>query len=80
MIGWGLLTLQPSQPLLRILYFSNTRVSVFPEVEEFLIMLYGLPSSFLLDLLFISQAASSSAAPNHCNGDRRVRNRSCHLS
>jgi hypothetical protein len=29
-------TPQPSQPLLRILNLSNTRVSVFPEVEEFL--------------------------------------------
>ncbi len=33
-IGGILLTLQPSQPLLRVLNFSNTRVSVFPEVEE----------------------------------------------
>ncbi|NIO47821.1 MAG: hypothetical protein GTN73_00050 [Candidatus Aminicenantes bacterium] len=37
----GDLTLQPSQPLPGILYLSNTRVSVFPEVEEFLVMLYG---------------------------------------
>lgn len=34
----GLVVLQPSQPLLRILNFSNTRVSVFPEGEEFLIL------------------------------------------
>ncbi len=35
------LTFQPSHPLLRILNLSDTRVSVFPEVEEFLVMLYG---------------------------------------
>jgi hypothetical protein len=35
------LTLQPSQPLLRILNFRNARVSVFPEVEEFLVILDG---------------------------------------
>jgi hypothetical protein len=32
---------QPSQPLLCILNLSKTRISVFPEVEEFLVMLYG---------------------------------------
>jgi len=32
---------QPSQPLLSILNLSNTRVSVFPEVKEFIIILYG---------------------------------------
>ncbi|MCK4824350.1 hypothetical protein KA005_51840, partial [bacterium] len=32
---------QPSQPFPRILNLSNTRVSVFPEVEEFLVMLRG---------------------------------------
>jgi hypothetical protein len=37
---WRLLTLQPSQPLLRILNLSNARVSVLPEVEEFLLMFY----------------------------------------
>jgi len=39
--------------LLRILNLNNTRVSVFPEVEEFLVMLYGfgLPA-FLLDKVF----------------------------
>jgi hypothetical protein len=37
----GDLILQPSQPLLRILNFRNTRISVFPEVEEFLVMLFG---------------------------------------
>ncbi|MFB0564434.1 MAG: hypothetical protein ACETWK_01990 [Candidatus Aminicenantaceae bacterium] len=30
-----------SQPLPRIFNLSNTRVSLFPEVEEFLVMLYG---------------------------------------
>ena len=29
---------QPSQPLLRIINLSNTRVSVSPEVEEFLLV------------------------------------------
>jgi hypothetical protein len=32
---------QPRQPLLSILNLSNIRVSVFPEVKEFIIMLYG---------------------------------------
>jgi len=34
-----LLALQPSQPLLRILHLNNTMVSIFPESEEFLIMI-----------------------------------------
>jgi hypothetical protein len=38
----GLLTLQPGQPLLRILHLSNTWVGVFSEEEEFLVMFYGL--------------------------------------
>ena len=29
------------KPLPRILNLSNTRVSVFPEVEEFFVVLYG---------------------------------------
>jgi len=37
----GLLALQPRQLLLRTLNLSNTRVSVFPEVEEFLVVPYG---------------------------------------
>jgi len=37
----GLLPLQSSQPLPRVLNLRNTRVSIFPEVEEFLVMLYG---------------------------------------
>ncbi len=36
-----LLTLQSSQPLLRIFNLSNTRICVFPEVEEFFVVLYG---------------------------------------
>jgi len=34
----GFLTIQRNQHLLRILYLSNTRVSVLPEVKEFLAM------------------------------------------
>jgi hypothetical protein len=41
----GSSSLHLSQPLLRIFDFRNARVSVLPEGEEFLIMLYGLPSS-----------------------------------
>ncbi|MEE8570956.1 MAG: hypothetical protein V3S97_08220 [Candidatus Bathyarchaeia archaeon] len=33
--------LQPSQPLPRIFYPSDTRVSVLPEVEEFLVVVDG---------------------------------------
>jgi hypothetical protein len=40
----ALITLQPSQPLLSILNLGNTRVSVFPEIEEFLVMLDGFGS------------------------------------
>jgi len=40
--GFTLLHLQSSQPLPRIFYLSDTRVSVLPEVEEFLVMLDGL--------------------------------------
>jgi len=37
----GLMELtQPSQPLLSILNLSNTKISVFPEVMEFIIILY----------------------------------------
>jgi hypothetical protein len=35
------LTSQSSPPLLRILDLTNTSVSILPEVEEFLIVLYG---------------------------------------
>ena len=38
--GFSLLILQLSQPLLRI-NLSDTRVSVFPEGEEFLVVLYN---------------------------------------
>ncbi len=38
---------EASQPLPCILNFSNARISVFPEFKEFLIMLYGFPSSAL---------------------------------
>jgi hypothetical protein len=44
----GLLAFQPSQPLPRILNLSITRISVFPEVEEFLVMLIGLPSNIFV--------------------------------
>jgi hypothetical protein len=37
----GDLALQSSHPLPRILSLSNSRVSVFPEVEEFLAVFYG---------------------------------------
>ena len=54
---------QPSQPLPRIHNLSNTRVSILPEVEEFLVMFYGfgLPA-FLLDLLIILAQEGSNAA------------------
>jgi len=35
------ITLQPRQPLLRIINLSNTRVGVLPEGEEFLVVLDG---------------------------------------
>ncbi len=47
---YGLLSSQPSQPLLRILNLSNTRVSVFPEVEEFFIMIYGFGLLAILEV------------------------------
>lgn len=42
---------EASQLLLRILNLSNTRVSILPEVEEFLIMLYGFG---FIALLFVN--------------------------
>jgi len=45
-----LLTLQPSQPPPRIIHLSNTRVGVLPEVEEFLVVLYGFGCVALLFL------------------------------
>jgi len=45
-----LLAFLADRPLLRILNLSNTRISVFPEVEEFLVMFDGyadiIPNSF----------------------------------
>jgi len=38
----GYLAFQPSQPLPGFLDLSNTRVSVFPEVKEFLVTLATL--------------------------------------
>ena len=43
-----LLPFHLSQPLPGILHLSNTRVSIFPEVEEFLVMLYGFGCVALL--------------------------------
>jgi len=43
-----LLALQPSQPLPRIFKLSNPRVSVLPEVEEFLVILDGFTFVVLL--------------------------------
>ena len=39
--NFAMLSFQPSQPLPRIFRLSNTWVSVLPEAEEFLVMLYG---------------------------------------
>jgi len=36
-----LMTPQRSHPLLRIINLSNTRISVFPEGEEFFVMFLG---------------------------------------
>jgi len=49
------LTLQPSQPLLSILNLSNTRVSVPPEIEEFLLMFYAF---VLLAFLLVKSYSS----------------------
>ena len=43
-----LLALEGSQSFLGIGYFSNARVSVFPELEEFFVMLDGFADHFLL--------------------------------
>jgi len=55
---------QLRQPLPGILNLRNTRISLFPEVEEFLVMLYGFTFlAYLLDLLIIpAEGGSSSAA------------------
>jgi len=49
MVYQNLLVSQPIHPLLRILYLRNAGVSVFPKVEEFLVMLYSvaLPTLFM---------------------------------
>jgi len=46
----NLMILQPSQPLSGILSFRNIRISVLPEVEEFLVMLYGFAFPALLEV------------------------------
>jgi hypothetical protein len=45
--------LQPSQPVPSLLYLGYPRVSVLPEVEEFLVMLdgFGFPNFFLVMLI-----------------------------
>ena len=60
------MALQSSQTLSRISNFTEARIGVFPEGEEFLIMLYGfvLPA-FQLDMLIIPTAAGSSFAADH---------------
>jgi hypothetical protein len=45
------LALQSSHPLLRILNLRNTRISVLLEIEEFLVMLYGIVSLLRLKSL-----------------------------
>jgi hypothetical protein len=52
------LALQPSQPLSGILNLSNTRISVFPEVEEFIVLLDGFYKQTFFELI----ASSSSSA------------------
>jgi hypothetical protein len=46
----NLMTLQPSQPLSGILSFRNTRISVLPDGEEFLVMLYGFSLPVILEV------------------------------
>ena len=45
---WAQLLFQPCQPLLRILKLCYARVSVFPEVKEFIVVLDGFVDHFLL--------------------------------
>jgi len=47
----NLMTLQPSQPLSGIFNLSYTRLSVFPEGEEFLIRLYGFTLPVILEVI-----------------------------
>jgi hypothetical protein len=65
----GSLALQPSQPLRCILNLSNTRVGVFPEGEEFLVMIYGF-AAFLLNLLIILAPGGSSFVADPESEDR----------
>ena len=55
---------QPSQPLLSILNLSNTRISVFPKLEEFLLMLdgFGFPAFLLFILIIVTPGGSSAVA------------------
>jgi hypothetical protein len=46
------MTFQSSQPLPRITNLSYPRVSFLPEVEEFLVRLYGFGRYFLISLSF----------------------------
>ena len=54
--------LQSGQPLPRILNLSYPRVSVLPEVEEFLVVLYGFGFQ-AFGLLIIIPNSFSSAVP-----------------
>jgi hypothetical protein len=54
------ITLQFSQPLLRILKLCYARVSVFPEVEEFLVVFDSFSIVALLLILLILIPDSSS--------------------
>ena len=55
--------LQPSQPLPRILHLSNTRVSVFPEVEEFRLVFDGFVSVHLKYVTIIILGLLSPSIP-----------------
>jgi len=46
-----LLDFQPKQPLPSIRNLSNTRISFLPEVEKFLVMLYGVGLTVFLEVL-----------------------------
>lgn len=54
------MALQSSQPLLRILHFHYPQISVLPEREEILVMLYdSVFAAFLMFVLIIKDPGSS---------------------
>ncbi len=69
-----LLCQEASQPLLRVLNLSYSRISILPEVEEFLIMLDGFafPAFLLINLAQHVEALGIDVAITYSARGKRI--------